>query len=154
MDKHKIYKKQLNIARKKLKEQSNELNEFAFVGPLIAAGARLLGRAALGVAARETARWAAKKGLGGSESTSDEPISLDDEQNDDEGESVSNKSVSNSGGINYEEIKDWMPPDPARNVYLPNQKPSATDRTLPASEIGRSVNPYTYNRRRNPYTSE
>jgi hypothetical protein len=147
MDKHKIYKQQLNNARKKLKEQSNELNEFAFVGPLISAGARLLGRAALGVAARETARYAVKKGLGGSESTSDEPIS--DEQNDDEGE-----SVSNSGGINYEEIKDWMPPDPARNVYLPNQKPSATDRTMPASEIGKSVNPYTYNRRRNPYTSE
>ena len=172
MYKHKIYKQQLNTARQKLREQTQQIDEY--IGPLLAAGARLLGgmgartaagaatRTAAGTAAGAATRTAAKetvgqtakriagqeairygirKGLGGSE-----PVSSGQEET---GETLPSSS---SGGIDYDAIRDWMPEDPAKNISLIGQKPSVTDPSLPAGEIGKSVNPY--NRRRNPYTPE
>ena len=160
MDKHKIYKQQLNTARQKLREQTQQIDEY--IGPLLAAGARLLGgmgaRTAAGAATRtaaketvgqtakriagqEAIRYGIRKGLGGSE-----PVSSGQEET---GETLPSSS---SGGIDYDAIRDWMPEDPAKNISLIGQKPSVTDPSLPAGEIGKSVNPY--NRRRNPYTPE
>lgn len=175
MDKHKIYKQQLNIARQKLREQTHQIDEF--IAPLISIGARLLGgvgaRAAAGAAARgaagtatrgaagtaaketigqtakrvagqEAIRYGIRKGLGGSE-----PVSSEQGETEETEETISDTS---GGGIDYDAIRDWMPEDPARNISLMGQKSSVTDPSLPAGEIGKSVNPYS--RRRNPYTPE
>lgn len=160
MDKHKIYKQQLNTARQKLREQTQQIDEY--IGPLLAAGARLLGgmgaRTAAGAATRtaaketvgqtakriagqEAIRYGIRKGLGGSE-----PVSSGQEETEE------TLPSSSSGGIDYDAIRDWMPEDPAKNISLIGQKPSVTDPSLPAGEIGKSINPY--NRRRNPYTPE
>ena len=160
MDKHKIYKQQLNTARQKLREQTQQIDEY--IAPLLAAGARLLGgigaRTAAGAATRtaaketvgqtakriagqEAIRYGIRKGLGGSE-----PVSSGQEETEE------TLPSSSSGGIDYDAIRDWMPEDPAKNISLIGQKPSVTDPSLPAGEIGKSINPY--NRRRNPYTPE
>lgn len=172
MDKHKIYNQQLNTARQKLREQTQQIDEF--IAPLISVGARLLGgigartaagaatRTAAGTATRNAAgtvaketfgqtakrvagqeaiRYGIRKGLGGSE-----PVSSGQEETEE------TLPSSSGGGIDYDAIRDWMPEDPAKNISLMGQRPSVTDPSLPAGEIGKSVNPY--NRRRNPYTPE